>query len=320
MLLDLFITHWTEPWEVGEKNIRMLGLQRGVDWSQVRVTMVHDGTERFPDEYFAGLPFHVNQVEISHRGIAAVRNWCIDHADAEWIKWCDFDDEFAHIYALKNIVDVLDKAQNFDMLWFDMLWEYMDGKVYLRTERNPVFIHDKAFRRSFLLDHGIRFNEDLIWCEDSAFLAVVEMEIDHQRIGKIRCDSTIYLYICRQGSLCNRPEIKFANLRSFFARHCYVADEFLKRGLIDEYNTMCVRIMADSYYTLCRAPGITDDKTEHEADVWKWFDEHRDAFYSCRPEMIDVVMESVNREDFDGGVITREQVYNWIHEHERSVA
>ena len=319
MLLDLFITHWTETWEVGEKNFRMLGLQQCAEWDQVRVTLVHDGSEKFPAEYFAGLPFAVNQVELTHRGIAAVRNWCIDNSDAEFIKWCDFDDMFANVFAIKSILDVLKGNDGFDLIWFDLLWE-MDGRVFMRKERNPVFIHDKVFRRSFLNDHGIRFKEDLIWCEDSAFLAIVEMEINHQRIGKIKCDSPIYLYICRQGSLCNRPEIKFKNLQSFFDRHCYVADEFLKRGLIDPYNTMCVRIMADSYYTLERAPGITEDKSAHEKRVFEWFDSHRDAFYACRREMISEVMEAVNREDWEGGLITYDQVINWIRKHERRTA
>lgn len=84
--------------------------------------------------------------------------------------------------------------------------------------------------------------------------------------------------------------------------------------------TMCVRIMADSYYTLCRAPNIREDKREHEARVWAWFEAHREDFWSCRPEMIPFVMKAVNQEDYDGGTITYEQVIRWIHEHERSVA
>jgi len=319
MTLDLMITHWTEPWEVGRNALTMLSLQRGVDWKEIRVTIVHDGSERFQAEYFAGFPFAVNQVELTHRGIAAVRNWCIDHAAAEWIKWCDFDDTFANVYGLKSIMDALKDADRMDMIWFDLLCE-IDGRVWLRKERNPVFIHDKVFRRAFLNEHGIRFKEDLVWCEDSAFLAVVEMEIDVHRIGHITTSSPIYLYIKRDGSLCNRQEIRFRNLQSFFDRHCYVAEEFLKRGMTDPYYTMCVRIMADSYYTLCRAPNIREDKSEHEARVWAWFEAHREGFWSCRPEMIPFVMKAVNQEDYDGGTITYEQVIQWIHEHERSVA
>lgn len=315
MLLDLYITHWNEPWEIGEKGFQMLAMQRLVDWSKIRVTLVHDGSEKFPESYFAGMPFKVNQVCLPHGGIAKARNWCIEHGDAEWIKWNDFDDSFAHLYALRDMMNVL-PAEKFDLLWFHMYWECY-GKVYIRRDRECIFVHNKLLRRSFLMDNQIRFQEDLTWCKDSAFFADVEMIINHERIGLIRCDAPIYCYAAREGSLCNRPEIRFQNLQSFFRRHTYVAEQFRNRGLIDQHNTMCVRVMGDSYYTLNLAPGITEDKSEHEKRVWKWFDEHRDAFYKCRPEMVDEVIEAVNRECFDGGTITKEALMDWIHRHER---
>lgn len=315
MLMDLFITHWTEPWEVGKAGFEILSLQRAVDWTQIRITLVHDGTEVFPADYFAGFPFTVHQVSVPHGGIAAARNWCIDHSEADWIKWNDFDDMFAGVYSLRNIMSVLDNDR-FDMLWFDLLHDD-HGKVFRRTERNPVFVHDKVFRREFLLKKNIRFNEKLTWCEDSAFLAMVEMDIDHQRIGKIKADAPIYLYIVRDGSLCNRPEIKFANLKSFFLRHCYVADEMLKRGLIASYNTMCVRVMADSYYTLEKATDIPEDKSEFAAEVWAWYEKHKDAIGDCTRPDFERVIAAVNRERFDSGGITGEEFISWIRNHER---
>ena len=314
MLLDLFITHYKEPWEVCEKGFLMLKMQRMVDWSQIRITVVHDGTECFPEGTFDGYPCEIHEVSIPHGGIAAARNWCIDHSEAKWIRWHDCDDCFANIYALRDIMNVLSDNWNL-MLWFDVVAETGDH-TYIRDKRDPVVVHGKVFRRHFLLEHNIRFNEELTWCEDSAFLAVIEMEIDHNKIGKIKTASPIYAWIERQGSLCNRPEIRFKNLQSFFLRHTYVAEEFLKRGLIDQYNTMCVRVMADSFYT-CRMAPVPEDRTEHEKKVWEWFDKHKEPFYACRPEMFKMVMEAVNRECNDGGVITAEEFIEWIRKHER---
>lgn len=316
MLLDLFITHWNEPWEIGKKGFDILALQRLVDWGQVRITLVHDGSDPFPEVYFCEYPFTVEQVCLPHGGIAKARNWCIDHSAAEWIKWNDFDDMFANVLSLKDILNVLTEQNHNNLLWFDLLCDD-HGKMFLKTERDPVFVHNKVFRRSFLKESGVRFNEGLTWCEDSAFLAIVEMDIDHNTIAKIKTNAPIYLYIARDGSLCNRPEIRFQNLQSFFDRHCYVAEEFKKRGLTDQYNTMNVRIMADSFYTLNLAPGINEDKSKHEKRVWDYFDSHRQEFYSCRPEMFDLVMKAVNRECFDGGEITKEAFMEWIHKHER---
>ena len=319
MMLEIIVTHWNEPWDLVQKGFMMLSLQRGVDWNKIKVTLIHDGTVYWPEEYFEFCPFRVHQVSIEHRGIAGVRNWAIDHSTAEWIKFNDCDDMFSGLYSLKTIMDALAHARKFDMLWFDFYGEMTDGRVVIRNERDPVLLHGKLLRRSFLADHEIRFQEDLIWCEDSAFLAVVEMEIDHQKIGKIKGEP-LYAYIAREGSLCNRPEILFQNLCSFFRRHCYVAEEFRKRGLTDQFNTMCVRVMCDSYYSLCRAPGITEDKTQLETDVWNWFAEHRQAFEACRPEMFDMVIEAVNRERTDGGWIDKQDVLNWIQKHERTAA
>ena len=317
MLLEIVITHWTESWEIVRKGLLMLASQRLVDWKDVKVTLIHDGSYVYPDDFFVWCPFTVNQVRLDHCGIAAVRNWAIDHSTAEWIRFCDCDDMFSSVYSVHLIMDALKTAQKFDLLWFDIYAE-VDGKVHIKSERDPVVIHGKVFRRSFLNEHDLRFPEFLTWCEDSAFLAVLEMEIDHQKIGKIVTQAPIYSWIAREGSLCNRKEIRFKNLQSFFDRHCYVADEFRKRGLIDEYNTMCVRVMCDSYYTLCRVPGIDEDKSAHEARVWAWYDEHRKEFAACKPDMFDMVIDAVNRECNDGGWISKGDVMNWIHKHERS--
>ena len=315
MTLDLIVPHYNEPWSMGKKFFDMLGCQRGVDFNEFQVTLVHDGTDPFPQERFSEYPFKTVQHVIKHGGVSTARNYGLRMSEAKWVVFCDFDDMFANIYALHDILNVLD-TDDFDLLWFDLLWQ--DRTVlHIRKERNPVFVHDKVFRRDFLTDNNIRFNEELTWCEDSAFLAVVEMEINHNRIGKIKCNSPIYLYNVRDGSLCNRPEIKFANLQSFFKRHTYVADEFLKRGLIDQYNTMCVRVMADSFYTLTLAPGINEDKSEHEARVWEWYDKHREPFKACKPENFDMVMVAVNRECFDGGEVKKKAFLEWIDRHER---
>ena len=294
----------------------MLSLQRAVDWSKVRITLVHDGTDPFPEENFEGMPFKVNQVTIPHGGIAKARNWCIDHSEAEWIKFCDFDDMFSGVYALQQMIDSLEKGQNYDLLWFELIFDD-HGKVTTRTHRDPVFVHNKVFRRTFLQEHGIRFQEHLTWCEDSAFMAVIEMEINHQRIGKIVVASPIYIYIVRDGSLCNRPEIRFKNLCSFFDRHCYVAEEFRKRGRYEEYCTMCARTMMDCYYTLVKAPGITEDKSGLEKRVWEWYEANRSAVLDCKKVHFERVLKAVNRERYDGGAITGEEFVNWLKSHER---
>ena len=132
----------------------MLCCQKAVDWSKIRITLVHDGSEPFPEENFSGMPFEVNQVSIPHGGIAKARNWCIDHSEGEWIKFCDFDDMFSGAYAVQQMMDSLEKGQGYDLLWFDLIFDD-HGKTSIRNHRDPVFVHNKVFRRTFLLQKGI---------------------------------------------------------------------------------------------------------------------------------------------------------------------
>ena len=310
MLLDLYITHWNEPWDVCRAGFEMLRNQRCVDWNDVRVTVVHDGTPVFPEKYFRGYPFRVRQESIQHRGIAGVRNWCLDDAQAEWIKMNDCDDFFTGAYSLKSLMEGLKQAgDRFDLMWFPVYAE-MEGRRYIKEERDPVVLHGKAFRTMFIREKGLRFQEDLTWCEDSAFLALMEMEIDVKRIGKITADCPMYTWIHRIGSLCNRPEIKFDNLQSFFRRHCYVAEEFRKRGLTDEYCTMVARIACDSYYTL-QVADVKEDRSEHEKRVWDYLKAHREQLLKCRKKAFDEVVEATNREN-DNCQITGEEVKTWL--------
>lgn len=321
-VLDLYITHWTEPWEVGEKAFQMLGLQRCVDWDEICVTIVHDGVEPFPESYFKNLPFPVHQEFIPHGGPSAARNWGIDHGEGEWIKWCDFDDMLYGVYNLKRLMDAFHDGVNFDFLWWTMTAEAKDGKtVYLKDERDPVLIHAKAFRRSFLKEHNIRFNPKLTWCEDSAFLAVVEMEIDHQRIGKIRAESPLYAWVVREGSMCNRGDLRTANLLSFFDRHCYVQDEFRKRGLMEPYYTMTMRVMGDSYKHLFLSD-IADDTSEYLERTIEYWRKHRDDLFHLSKERYDMALDAVDRESLfegkDGKMvqkkIPREALKGWFRE------
>lgn len=295
-LLDIYINHWTEDWKIGEKAFRALGLQRGVDWSGIRVTVVHDGSPAFPDTYFAGLPFAVRQVELMHGGIAKARNWCIDDGDGEWIKWCDWDDMFCSVYGLKDLTHALEIGQDYDLLWFDVMFELLDGRVIRKNTYDPVVVHGKAIRREWLREHRIRFPEDLTWCEDSAMLAVCEMEIDGKRKGYIRTDAPIYSFIERRGSLCNRPEILFANRKSFFQRHCYVQAEMEKRGLEREARMMTARNLGDAMYTLEIAE-ITDDMTEFREKVRDYYRARRKDLTKVTSGEMREVLRAVNLED-----------------------
>ena len=144
-LLEIVITHWNEPWEIVKPGIMMLSVQRRVDWENIGVTIIHDGTDKFPDELLSCLPFTVNQVCIPHSSVSAARNYAIDHCDATWIKFCDCDDTFAGIYSISCIIEVLANSSRHDMLMFPFVFDpYLGNQVVVDVICRIVVPHNKS--------------------------------------------------------------------------------------------------------------------------------------------------------------------------------
>lgn len=202
-MLDIIITHYREPWEVGRKLFQMIGLQRGVDFSRFRVTVINDGGHRLPEEELARLSYKVEQIDIEHGGISKARNTGIDRSEAPFIMFCDFDDTFTNIYALRDLMSVL--PCDYDMLWSHLLVEDTTNgqdRIYETPERQRfVFVHGKIYRRQFLIDQGIRFNEEMSFQEDSLFNATITARTDFRRIGEIRAPIVPYVWVRRQNSV-----------------------------------------------------------------------------------------------------------------------
>ena len=122
-MLDIIMPHYDELWEEGEKFFAMLDLQRGADFSQIRVIFVEDGEENtIADEHFENRSYAVEHITIPHGGVSAARNAGLKASQAEWVMFCDFDDMFSNVYALRDILNVL-PAPDYDVLWTEFCSE-----------------------------------------------------------------------------------------------------------------------------------------------------------------------------------------------------
>ena len=204
-MLDIIITHYKEDWPVCRKLFAMMYLQRCVDWNQITVTVIKDGGHRLPEDRLAELSFPVRQIDIPHGGISAARNAGIRNAVNPWIMFCDCDDSFANLYSLHDVLQVLGpkREEKYDLLWCDCIEEYFtDGQrllFVLQKIKTFVFVHGKIYRRKFLLDENIRFDESLDFNEDSLFNAVILARTS--RFCKIQTPAPVYVWIRRDGSV-----------------------------------------------------------------------------------------------------------------------
>ena len=279
--LDIIVTHYNEPWEVGQKFFDMLALQRGVDFSEIGVTIVHDGSEPFL-EGILRYPFEIRQQCIDHGGVSKARNEGMKLASAPWICFCDFDDMFASVYSLRHIMSIL-PADDFDILWCEFYAEDQkaSGQIVLnKRSENSVFIHGKYFRRSFLEDHGLTFPEDLEFNEDSAFCAVAFAICDHKRVGKITAETPLYVWTFRNGSSTGTRGHRSRAMKGLYQRNKIVCDAYEKYVDKARYRTMVCRTCYDAYHML-NVKVLPDELKEVMADFREFWKTHKAAFVAC---------------------------------------
>lgn len=247
-MLDIVITHYKEPYEVGEKLFRIIGLQRCIDFDSIRVMVINDGGQRLPEEELEKLPYPVEQIDIPHSGVSAARNAGIDHATGRWIMFCDFDDSFASIFSLREVLSLLN-TDDYDMLWSRILAEdYVDGKqlLYLVPDKQRfVFCHGKVYRTEFLRESGIRFDESLVFNEDSCFNAVIIAKISYKRIGEMNSQIPIYSWVRRAHSVTNSGREDEASY-GHFKRNMIVTSQYENGD--ERYLGMVTRSAYDAYF------------------------------------------------------------------------
>ena len=313
-MLDIVITHYQEPWETGRKLFWMLDLQRGIDFSQIRVLVVNDGGHRLPEDELARLRYPVEQLDIEQGGVSKARNTGFDHGSEPFVMFCDFDDTFTNIYALRDILSIL--PCDYDMLWTQLLVEdYLDGRemLYMTPDRQKfVFIHGKVYRRQYLADQRIRFNEDMCFQEDSLFNATITARTDFKRIGQIRAPSPPYVWIRRQNSVTNSGRDDEAEYWHF-RRNLEVTAENEPDPV--KYRGMVTRTAYDTYYMIYGRRISLGMKSRILAEFIPWIKPRKELFGQVSGEIMKKVIDVSRYELLDPNEKTPddpETVKKWI--------
>ena len=204
-MLDIVITHYNEPWRLCRKLFVMLDMQRIVNWDEITVTVVNDGGYRLPDEELNQLSFPVRQIEIQKSGISAARNTGVRNTSEPFIMFCDCDDCFTNIYALDEIITAIRKPNNkLDMMFARCLTEFGRIVVPIADERQLVFIHGKVYRRQFLIETGLQFDETITYGEDTLFNDTLADLTG--KVAEIKTNAPPYVWIRRGGSVTTKGD------------------------------------------------------------------------------------------------------------------
>lgn len=175
MRLQILVPHWKETYEEMAPLLDSIAIQQGIDMQNIEVIIAHDGPEATEIKLERLYPFVIKEVRPSIKlGVSGARNLALSFADADYVMFCDSDDMFYHSAGLYAIFDLIDQF-HFDTLTSVFIEEKKveDNKtVFIRHQTDSTFVHGKVFRRLYLLENNIRFNDALTVHEDSYFVTL----------------------------------------------------------------------------------------------------------------------------------------------------
>lgn len=163
MKLQILISHYKEPEEIMARLLNSIKYQQDINFQDIGIIITNDGTECLLSENFLKqFNLSIQYYKIKKRGLTASRQNSFDKAEAEYIMWCDADDEFASPKALAFILKAIENPC--DIFIPPFYAEAPDGSLKL-IEHDGTFIHGKVYNRQFIIDHNIkwkhfRVNED----------------------------------------------------------------------------------------------------------------------------------------------------------------
>lgn len=315
--LTIIVPHYKEPWEVCKFLFDSIQIQHGVDFNDFEVLMVNDGDEVvFDKEVFAPYTFGIRYEVKEHGGLSDTRNYGIDHAESEYIMFCDCDDGFLNNYGIHLVLGAI--QEGFDFLYSSFVEEQPNGEggwSICRRDHNLVFVHGKCYRRQFLIDKKIRFDTEMWFSEDSIFNKIAYHEADERK----EINTPFYLWAWHDNSTVrkDRETLVLREYEQVMKMRDKICEQLEKRGFIDEYFDSVCQTFFDTYYDfnepLFQKSEYKAWRNAAERSFRKFYKKYSKSFYECDSERLRKSMAQARIRAYENGLIMESEDFKtWI--------
>ena len=169
MELQILVNHYKEDKETVRRFLSSLAGQTGVDFEAMICS--DGGGVELKREDLTGFPFPISYAYASHSGVCHTRNMLLDKSTADYVMFCDVDDEFSDPEGLKTLLERV-KETGADVCGspYSAEWKTKDGFDYGLMDHDVLRVHGKIFKRSYLVSNAIRFPDEMEISGDMMFL------------------------------------------------------------------------------------------------------------------------------------------------------
>ena len=201
--IQFLVPQYKENEEVISFLLDSIESQIHIDKKDIGVIICSDGGKYVLDQKFLDkYSYDIQYVICEHRGVSATRNSALILSDAEYVMFCDADDGFVSTIGVYSMLMSMDSNPKVEMLSTKIFVESDDNGYpeFSIGDHNSTFVHGKVFRRDFLINHEIFFDERLKIHEDSYFCNAVNFFVEH----KANNDNVFYCWRKNPNSVSNQ--------------------------------------------------------------------------------------------------------------------
>lgn len=300
MKLQILVPQYKEDERVIKKLLDSIELQRNINFKDVGVIIVNDGSDIILDPYFLNkYPFKIDYIRAEHKGVSATRNRALKEATADYVMFCDADDMFYHNLALQLIIsNVKDKQP--DCLYSTFVEEVPDSQhpgsfLYNARQQAFVFVHGKVYRRQFLLEKDIWWDEELTLHEDGYFNGLALAQVPKDKL--IYCNEPFYMWCNNNESVSRKtPTFVLDTYNNNLLAQDKLISKLLPVNIYEAINLTAIQLF-QTYFLLTgtflewsndeKQPEAFREKLKAELDATeKRFAEFYDKFKDCYKHVI----------------------------------
>lgn len=274
------------------KTLHSIAMQSIADETEVIIVddagdqSYRDILDNFPDLYIRYISREING------GAGAARNSGIRNAETDFCVFIDSDDQLVSPLSLEILYNRI-VAEKADVLssTFESEMRLADGVAIKQIKSMPTWTHGRIYRKQYLLDNNIFFDERLRINEDCLF---------HQLLfdsGAKVAEIPMVTLMWRDNPKSLMHESLYKNKRTFVEAVTYYLEESKRRGLDKEKVTLrtlqnlCVMY---GYYNI-----VLDDCPENKEDYLsacrEWWKLAEDITNGVSDEYITKVFLAVNK-------------------------
>ena len=323
--LSICVPQYKETDEVIAPLLNSLVVQQNIDFDELEVVIVNDGSDvKLTEEFLKKYPFEIKYLEKEHEGVSAARQYACDHSTGEYVMFCDADDMFFNACGLWMIFREMDIDGGFDTLTSAFIEESRiptptgEKEVgYLNRNMDSTFVHGKVHRRKYLINNNIKWNPELTIHEDSYFNCLCQSLVTDERRGRY-CQAPFYLWRWRDESVCRHDPLYLnKTMVNMLESNTALVKQFLDRGREDKAKFYAANMIYDTYYSLNCDRWWTEEGKEYLPMTEKRFKKYWDEFKwlhdkLTKDEKLMILSGLRNRFFQEGLVLERITFDDWI--------